>query len=921
MVGQLRPGAVIRLRERLWRVDRVEETEFAATPLDGRDTYPRRFLRSLEAEDAAPGELPPPDPSCPGDPAEQDLLLRAYRLSLIHGSAPFLGLQRSRMIPEPYQLVPLLMTLGRDRVRLLIGDDVGIGKTIEAGLILTELIARGLVTRALIVVPASLREQWQEALQHFFHIEAVIVAGHLRPALERGLLPGQSPWEAFPFVVVSIDYAKKHPGEILAARWDAAIVDECHMAARPHQTAGRGEEMQRYEFLTRLARRVDHLILLSATPHNGYTDSFASLVEALNPAAVSDGGVVRDVARHHIVQRRRKDIEAWYGDRRLFPERDPWEPVIPVSPAERTLFERLRAYTDRLEARGPQAIHFWVAAHFQKRALSSPAALRASLRNRRETILKAIAKRLEPGSEPSVAEAGAEVTDVPTGDDRTDEERSRRLDVAVAAADELDELEELERLARALGPGRDSKLRHLCREVLPRRLAAHPANRRVLVFTKYRDTLDYVAGHLDRERTKPGPVQGVEVFRIHGGLTQAERRQVFRAFERTDRAVCVATDAISEGLDLQRACAEIVHYELPWNPNRLEQRNGRVDRYGQPEPTVGITTLVLDDPLDVAMLEVIERKARKIREEFGFCPVYLSSGRDLRELMRRYGSRQLTLFGHGPPEEDAPDPFDRDRIERIRDESFYGQQDLRLPEVEEALRRTHETVGSPAEVEGFVRSALARFGGALEPAGDGTFVARMGDRRLADLDPSGRGLPVTFSPELGRDDPDLAVLDLAHPLVRRLIDLVREEAAGTARGRFAARATLRASEVTAVVHALARYVAASDPPLVLEELVPLAFPVWRDGASPHDPLELLRAPAAPLRHPPSEISEAGRDALANPALPSLVQAAVDARREELEERQRAVAAAGKERTAGVDVLELASTDLLALTLVYPAHGG
>ncbi|HXF72198.1 MAG TPA: helicase-related protein, partial [Actinomycetota bacterium] len=812
MTAQLRPGAVIRLRERLWRVDRVGETEFAATPLDGRDTYPRRFLRSLEEPDVRPGALPPPDPGSPGDPAEQDLLLRAYRLSLIHGSAPFLGLQRSRAIPEPYQLVPLLMALGRDRVRLLIGDDVGIGKTIEAGLILAELVARGVVDRALIVVPASLREQWQEALQHFFHIDAVIVAGYLRPALERRLLPGQSPWEAFPFVVVSIDYAKKHPGEILAARWDAAIVDECHIAARPHQAAGRGEEMQRYEFLARLARRVDHLILLSATPHNGYTDSFASLVAALNPAAVSDGRVVRDVARRHIVQRRRKDIEEWYGDRRLFPKRDPWEPVIPISPAERDLFVRLRAYTDRIEARGPQAIHFWVAAHLQKRALSSPAALRASLANRRDTILQAIAKRLQPPPDPTAAEAGAVVTDVPAGDDRTDEERSRRLDAAAVRPEELDELEELERLARALGPGRDSKLRYLCREVLPRRLSAHPRSRRVLVFTKYKDTLDYLSAQLARERTKAGALQGIEVFEIHGDLPQAERRRVFRAFERTDRAVCLATDAISEGLDLQRACAEIVHYELPWNPNRLEQRNGRIDRYGQPEPTVGITTLVLDDPLDVAMLEVIERKARAIRDEFGFCPVYLSSGRDLRDLMRRYGSRQLALFGDpAADDEELPDPFDRARIERIQEESFYGQQELRLPEVEEALRRTHETVGSPEEIEGFVRSALARFGGALEPTGDGSFLARLEERRLAELDPEGQGLAVTFSPELGRDDPELEVLDLAHPLVRRLIDLVREDAAGTQRGRFAARATPAASEVTAVVHVLARYVAASDP--------------------------------------------------------------------------------------------------------------
>ena len=160
----LEPGRVIRLRERLWRIDRVEATEFAATPLDGRDTRRWRFLRSFEEANVLPGELPLPDAGVISDPAEQDLLLRAQRLEMVHGSAPFLGLQRSRAIPEPYQLVPLLMALDMMPVRLLIGDDVGVGKTIEAGLILSELVARGAAERVLVVVPPALRDQWQGAL-------------------------------------------------------------------------------------------------------------------------------------------------------------------------------------------------------------------------------------------------------------------------------------------------------------------------------------------------------------------------------------------------------------------------------------------------------------------------------------------------------------------------------------------------------------------------------------------------------------------------------------------------------------------------------------------------------------------------------------------------------------------------------------
>lgn len=152
---------------------------------------------------------------------------------MVHGSAPLLGLQRSRAIPTPYQLVPLLLAVGRERVRLLIADDVGVGKTIEIESVVSELLARSLVHRAMFVVPANLREQTCEALAHFFHIDATTVSWHRLRALERNLMPGQSVWEAHPFVIVSIDYAKKYPGRIRDAKWDLLVFDEAHLCARP----------------------------------------------------------------------------------------------------------------------------------------------------------------------------------------------------------------------------------------------------------------------------------------------------------------------------------------------------------------------------------------------------------------------------------------------------------------------------------------------------------------------------------------------------------------------------------------------------------------------------------------------------------------------------------------------------------------
>jgi ERCC4-related helicase len=914
----LRPGAVVRLRRRLWRIDEVGDTTFTATAIDGRDTARLRFLRELEESAVQSGSLPPPDVRHPGDPADQDLFLRALRLGLIHGSAPLLGLQRSRAIPEPYQLVPLLMAMALPQARLLIADDVGVGKTIEGGLVLAELIARGVVKRALVVVPAPLREQWRDALRDFFHVDAEIMAGHLRAALERRLLPGQSPWEAFPFVVVSIDYAKQHSGEILQHPWDLAIVDEAHMAARPHSQPGQAPpDMQRWDFLRRLSNAVDHLLMLTATPHSGHADSFASLIECLKAEAVSDSRVDRSIAVSYIVQRRRRDIEAWYEGRRPFPQRDQEELIITLRPAEQALLERLRQYTERIESRGPSVLNFWVAAHLQRRALSSPHALRRSLDNRRRAIARHATERPDPRL---AADAEIAVMDFSSGDDLTDEERSRRVDAAaISGIEELAELEALEQLAARVTPAQDSKLAELVR-LLPRRIQARPRHPRVLVFTRYRDTLEYLQRQLDRERQKQGQLSGVQLFTITGEMNQADRRAAFAAFERTPRAVCLATDCISEGLDLQRACAEIVHYELPWNPNRLEQRNGRVDRYGQSEPTVGIRTLVLRDPLDVTILEVLVRKAARIREEFGVCPAYFASGRELRALVARYGRlhQQAELPGFGADlldEPQGPDPFDEERIRRIVGESFYGQAAVRLPEVERALQETHRTVGSPAEIAAFVGSALQRFGVGMTDHGDRTFTLPAHGDPIPEL---GAPMRCTFDPELGLSDPDLQVLDLAHPLVRRLVELVRDEATGQERGRFSARASREARRVVALAHILARFTSGGDRPIVMEELLTVPLPVY-DDSEPVQGAELLAVPAAPLAQTAAEVTAAGEAVLGRADLADRIAQAVENRRALLAERHRSLEALGPRWGAELGAVSLASHDLLALTVVFPEH--
>src|SRR5664279_2364875 len=848
---QPEPGRVIRMRERLWRVDYVDGEIFGATALDGRDNQGRRFHSALESIGA--GQMPLPSAEALGDERIQRLLLDAQRFALLHGTAPILGLQRSRAIPTDYQLVPLLMALGSDRVRIMTADDVGTGKTIEIGLALAELLARGKARRVLIVVPANLREQWRDALDHFFHIDATIVSGALLPALERRLLPGQAVWASHDVVIASVDYLKTKTAQVLAYTWDLVVIDEAHLCARPHTRGGETDpDMDRWRFAQAAAAHARHLMMATATPHNGYSDSYASLFRMLDSSLVTEGssGPIIDRRRaraHHVVQRRRTDIEAWYEQRGVkspFPKRDSDEIVINLTrhPEMRTLLDHLSEYTGALYGAASAPVDRWIAAHLQKRTLSSVAALRLSIRNRQRTLEKEAATTTSSAATAAAAEATADRSFLENdeGDAANLDRMSSGLDVAA----ELAWLERIYDTANKVTAAKDPKFQTLL-TLLPKRMAAHRDAPRVLVFTKFRDTLDYLVRELNRaatSRAKKKPLPGgTQVFSIHGQMNLAQRQLVFAEFERAPIAVLVATDCISEGLNRQRACAELVHYELPWNPNRLEQRNGRVDRFQQREPTVGIRTLVLDDPLDAALLYLIYTKAEQMRKAYGFVPPFLANpdillhlsnpGAAYRSVLQdRARSKQMSMideFGQ-IVQDDVLESLDeelaaltdanltdQDRYEQMREESFYGQANVTLETVEIALSRSRDEIGSPERIRDFVIASIRELHGTVRRNPDSTHTITSMPAEITDtVSHQGR---FSFDPEMAMHDPDIDVIDLAHPLARRLIDLTLDRAQlPECVGRVAARTSPAATGITAVAHVLFRYVAQGTPPVLLE---------------------------------------------------------------------------------------------------------
>ncbi len=942
-------GTIIRCRRRLWRVDDQRGPILIATSIDGSQAEQQRFY--LPVESIARGHLETPSARSVGAYQAQNLLLRALRFNLLHGAAPLVSLQRSRVIPKDYQLVPVVMALDMPRVRLLLADDVGLGKTIEAGLIVTELMARQLANRLLVICPANLREQWREALDYFFHLDARVMSSrHIRD-MERELPAGTNPWAHYKVLISSIDYAKQPSvkAQILEQAWDLVLVDEAHLAAKPHQAgSNHSVVMDRWQLLEQLSRRSHHLLLLTATPHNGYTDSYASLLRILDVGAVNgsvDAPIIhKAIARRHVCQRRRVDIRDWFAaspDRYPFPERDASEVIVTPSMYEGRAIAAVEAYGHRIldhasaDARASVLAH-WTVMHLHKRALSSPEALRHSLKNRRGALQRRLADSLPIDDTSLPLEvARANALDEDTGERLTPEEVGERVERssfthdARAAQAEIGEIDRLLSLAEEITPNRDSKLKELLTVTLWQRLATYP---KCIIFTRYVDTLDYLA----RQISQAPRYADTEVITIHGSMNDAQRREALRRLERSKLAVLVATDAISEGMNLQHYAAQIIHYELPWNPNRLEQRNGRVDRFGQRKPVVIIRTMVMDETLDAQILQVLVKKAQQIRHDYGFSPPYFGDETTVLDLLRQHNRRlqaeQLSLFGTDGAEDaaDGVDPFAPDLLDRIRDESFYGHSDVSLPEVETRLAETAATIGSPQEIRSFVLSGLSRFGCSVAETSRSVTSYRIaiGDPRLR-----GAGIPntidaATFDPEAALDDPDLTLIDLGHPLVRRLIELVRLELfreGSEQYGRSAYGVSPAVGEVTAVLQVLARLVVATDPPNIVEELIPVAFSLdgevlgWGDEIRPLEnaPLTAERLPAADvqedlatmlglptLRRSLAEVIETRRTALA-------------AERSELRKRIEGPNIANVRWLTGIDQIQTGSFDLLTVTILYP----
>jgi len=618
------PNDRVLLRDRPWRVQKVLAVANGCSLIE---------LEALDGDQPASLSVavPPEEPlPLPSEELEFDLRQldsftawsRAHRIlaaTLVHETGVITGARYGRVLLEAYQLAPTLRILSKPRPRLLIADDVGLGKTIEAGLAMLELMARGRAERILIVTPPGLMEQWRDELFDKFGLVFRIIGNASDLAQAQTELPaGVSPWDALPRVITSIDFIKKETvrGLALRKRWDLVIVDEAHALAE----SGTPENPYRTQ-RTRLGQALRDasrgLLLLTATPHNGYAHAFRSLLELVEPTLATFHGTVQDRERRiesARIRRMKSQIKRRLLDGReepVFPVRTvSGIPVAQVTEADKEILRKVASYCSRVarEAAGTDEAELvgFAMQIVKKRALSSRAALAKTIEHRLEALEKEEARETPPDR----AELRDYQADLPLSEAASELTARRILRSAIPADDrrrnvEIRALRDIRRLLRRIGD-RDPKIEALVEEL--RRIHAGDPTEKVIVFTEYRDTLEAIRERLERE-----PELASSYVVLTGGLTRRERIKRQEQFAQVHVRVLLATDAASEGLNLQHHCRRVIHFELPWNPNRLEQRNGRVDRYGQTREPIIRYLYYPDSPEEdvlATLIEKIEQMAR-----------------------------------------------------------------------------------------------------------------------------------------------------------------------------------------------------------------------------------------------------------------------------------------------------------------------
>ena len=724
------PGSIVRARGREWVVLPQSETHVLyLRPLGGGEELPTVLAPALEREPVEPASFPPPKPEHSGTQMAGLLLRDALMLKLRAGAGPFRSFGNIAIEPRAYQLVPLMMALKQQTIRLLIADDVGIGKTIEAGLIAREMLDRGEIRRLTVLCPPHLCEQWQQELSNRFHIHPEIVRSSTAAKLERGLPAGTSIFTEYPFTVVSLDYIKsKNRRDAFAEQCpDFVIVDEAHTCSR----TGQGRQ-QRYELLRDLSNDENrHIVLLTATPHSGDEEAFYNLLALLDKAFADLKADTR--ADHplrikladHFVQRRRQDIKEWQ-EGNLFPDRFSAEATYRLTGDWNAIFQDVMEYARELVEREAEGtfkarMNWWAALALLRCISSSPQAAIRALNTRLDNVLGVDAENELSEEEMLKAMEAQGFSSVLDGAD--DDLSLDDIEPGAAQQEDVNRLQGLIERTRSLKSSGDPKLKTLVNNLKPIvEEGYHP-----VIFCRYIATAEYLAEELAKK------FKDHHVIYVTGNFNPTERQERIAELKESDRPpILVATDCLSEGINLQDQFTAVIHYDLSWNPTRHEQREGRVDRFGQEAATVKTLMLYGDDnPIDGAVLQVIIRKAESIRKALGVAvPAPENEARYMQAILNtvllrkdgQLGSKgTLDLFAEDEDLKSLDAEWESAREKAKQSRTIFAQNRLKPEAIMPEWEKAFAVLGDKQDVERFVKTACERLGAPLNQQKNGVY--------------------------------------------------------------------------------------------------------------------------------------------------------------------------------------------------------
>ncbi|SAL19089.1 helicase SNF2 family protein [Caballeronia turbans] len=738
------------------------------------------------------------------------LATEASRISLAHLFDPMMAVHTSNVEPLPHQITAVYESmLPRQPLRYVLADDPGAGKTIMAGLLIRELLMRADARRVLIVSPGSLVEQWREELDEKFGLQFAIFSREFEQ-----MSRGPNPFEETELMIARLDMLARNDElqeKLALTRWDLVVVDEAHKLSATWYGA-KINETRRFKLGKLLGEISRHFLLMTATPHNGKEEDFQLFMSLLDSdrfhGKFRDGAMKVDVS--DLMRRMVKEDLVKFDNTPLFPERRAYTVNYSLLPDEAALYQSVTDYVreemNRADAladgKRKGTVGFALTA-LQRRLASSPAAIYQSLRRRREKLVRRVEE--EKSGQRSATRETAFAGDIwDTADDldpsRYEEFEEEVVDQATAAQTiqqleaEIFTLGALEKQAKALAHSeRDRKWDELSR-ILQNNPAMHAADgrrRKIIIFTEHRDTLDYLAG-------KIGGLLGQDqaVVQIHGGVGREERLRAQGLFRNdANTLVMLATDAAGEGVNLQNANL-MVNYDLPWNPNRLEQRFGRIHRIGQTE-VCHLWNLVAAETREG---EVFQRLLAKLDVERGALGgrVFDILGEVFEERSLRDLLIEAIRYGEDPAvrarlTQQVDGALDTDHVKAIMNRNALAEEIIdkrRLFAVKEEMDKAEARKLQPYFIRSFFSQAFEQYGGALKareagrseirfvPAAIREHARLLAQRSSRVVDPVLRSYERVCFEKNGirlADRPEAPMATLLHPgqpLMQALTDLV-----------------------------------------------------------------------------------------------------------------------------------------------------